>query len=161
MSDNKDFFKKQTDSSRVKAAIISEYFPQYCRIISSKHEPQRFGYYDMFAGPGIYDDESWSTPLLLAKNCYDDPFLRDKVWMVFNDLTYGDKLKDNFEKYFQKGTFRFDPHFASKTFGECSEIDSFLTPCYIYLYGQVTHLKYLCLYNFPGIHLIFHITLPN
>ena len=50
MSDNKDFFKKQTDSSRVKAAIISEYFPQYCHIISRRHTPQRFGYFDMFAG---------------------------------------------------------------------------------------------------------------
>ena len=83
MSDNKDFFKKQTDSSRVKAAIISEYFPQYCHIISRRHTPQRFGYFDMFAGPGIYEDESWSTPLLVAKNCYEDTFLRDKVWMVF------------------------------------------------------------------------------
>lgn len=46
MSDNKDFFKKQTDSSRVKAAIISEYFPQYCKIISRRHTPQRFGYFD-------------------------------------------------------------------------------------------------------------------
>jgi len=46
MSDNKDFFKKQTDSSRVKAAIISEYFPQYCKIISRRHVPQRFGYFD-------------------------------------------------------------------------------------------------------------------
>ena len=71
MSDNKDFFKKQTDSSRVKAAIISEYFPQYCKIISRRHVPQRFGYFDMFAGPGIYDDGSLSTPLLIARitNC--------------------------------------------------------------------------------------------
>ena len=36
MSDNKDFFKKQTDSSRVKAAFISEYIPRYCHIISRK-----------------------------------------------------------------------------------------------------------------------------
>ena len=127
MSDNKDFFKKQTDSSRVKATIISEYFPQYCRIISRKHEPIRFGYFDMFAGPGLYDDESWSTPLLVAKNCYDDPFLRDKVWMVFNDMEYGEKLKENFEKFFQNGTFKINPHFSSKTFGECQEIDRFLT----------------------------------
>ena len=65
MSDNKDFFKKQTDSSRVKAAIISEYFPQYCHIISRRHTPQRFGYFDMFAGPGIYDDgsETGTSPM--------------------------------------------------------------------------------------------------
>lgn len=127
MSDNKDFFKKQTDSSRVKAAIISEYFPQYCHIISRRHTPQRFGYFDMFAGPGIYEDESWSTPLLIAKNCYEDTFLRDKVWMVFNDMAFGDKLKENFEKFFQNGTFRFEPFFANRVFGEWPKIDTFLT----------------------------------
>ncbi len=127
MSDNKDFFKKQTDSSRVKAAIISEYFPQYCKIISRRHTPQRFGYFDMFAGPGIYEDESWSTPLLVAKNCYEDPFLRDRVWMVFNDMAFGDKLKENFEKFFQSGTFEIEPYFANRVFGEWQKIDTFLT----------------------------------
>lgn len=127
MSDNKDFFKTQTDSSRVKAAIISEYYPQYCKIISRRHTPQRFGYFDMFAGPGIYEDESWSTPLLVAKNCYEDPFLRDRVWMVFNDMAFGDKLKENFEKFFQSGTFRYEPFFANRVFGEWPKIDTFLT----------------------------------
>lgn len=127
MSDNKDFFKKQTDSSRVKAAIISEYFPQYCKIISRRHIPQKFGYFDMFAGPGIYEDESWSTPLLVAKNCNEDPFLRDHVWMVFNDMAFGNQLKENFEKFFQSGTFRYEPYFANRVFGEWSKIDIFLT----------------------------------
>ena len=127
MSDNKDFFKKQTDSSRVKAAIISEYFPQYCKIVSRRHTPQRFGYFDMFAGPGIYDDGSLSTPLLIAKNCYEDQFLRERVWMVFNDMAFGDKLKENFEKYYQSGTFANEPFFADRTFGEWPKIDTFLT----------------------------------
>lgn len=126
MSDNKKFFKKQTDSSRVKAAIISEYFPQYCKIISRRHVPQRFGYFDMFAGPGIYDDGSLSTPLLIAKNCYEDQFLRERVWMVFNDMDFGDKLKENFEKYYQSGTFANEPFFANRTFGEWPKIDTFL-----------------------------------
>lgn len=42
MSDNKNFFAKQTDSSRVKATIISAYFPQYCKIISRRHVPRKF-----------------------------------------------------------------------------------------------------------------------
>lgn len=87
MSDNKNFFAKQTDSSRVKATIISEYFPQYCKIISRRHVPRKFGYFDMFAGPGIYDDGSLSTPLFIGKACYEDSFLRDRVWMVFNDMS--------------------------------------------------------------------------
>ena len=89
--------------------------------------PQRFGYFDMFAGPGIYEDESWSTPLLIAKNCYDDPLLRDRVWMVFNDMAFGDKLKENFEKFFQSGTFKYEPFFANRVFGEWPKIDTFLT----------------------------------
>ncbi|SEM49344.1 hypothetical protein SAMN05216436_1052 [bacterium A37T11] len=28
--DNKDFFETQTLSSKIKAQIISEYFPKYC-----------------------------------------------------------------------------------------------------------------------------------
>ena len=116
MSDNKDFFKKQTDSSRVKAAIISEYFPQYCHIISRRHTPQRFGYFDMFAGPGIYEDESWSTPLLVAKNCYEDTFLRDKVWMVFKVTRcqarcYVMILSPNYHRIVHKA----NPHFNRKT----------------------------------------------
>ena len=91
MSDNKDFFAKQTDSSRVKAQIISEYFPQYCKIISKRHMPKKFGYYDMFAGPGMYGDGSRSTPLLVAEKCFEDASLRNRVWMVFNDMAYGDE----------------------------------------------------------------------
>ena len=75
-TDNKDFFKQQTDSSRVKATIISEYFPSYCKIICKRHVPRKFGYYDMFAGPGMYEDGCLSTPLLVASKCYKDAFLR-------------------------------------------------------------------------------------
>jgi hypothetical protein len=31
-----DFFNEQTSSSDVKAKIVSEYFPQYCRILLKK-----------------------------------------------------------------------------------------------------------------------------
>lgn len=127
MSDNKDFFKQQTDSSRIKATIISEYFPQYCQIISKKHQPKRLGYYDMFAGPGRYDDGNPSTPLMVAEKCYESPFLRENVWFVFNDLAYGDKLKENFEESFPTGSFKISPFFANRKFGEWPQIDAFLT----------------------------------
>ena len=49
----KCFFEKQTLSSRVKASIVSEYFPKYCKIIVKKHVPERIGYFDLFAGPDV------------------------------------------------------------------------------------------------------------
>ena len=55
MTDN-NFFEKQTLSSRVKASIVSEYFPKYCKIIVKRHMPKRIGYFDLFSGPGLYED---------------------------------------------------------------------------------------------------------
>ena len=126
-TDNKDFFKTQTDSSRVKATIISEYFPSYCKIIGRHHVPKKFGYYDMFAGPGMYEDGGLSTPLLVAGKCANDSYLKDRVWMVFNDMMYGDTLKENFEANYPDGTFRYKPFFANRVFGEWPKIDEFLT----------------------------------
>lgn len=126
-TDNKDFFKTQTNSSRVKATIISEYFPSYCKIIGRHHVPKKFGYYDMFAGPGMYEDGGLSTPLLVAGKCANDSYLKDRVWMVFNDMMYGDTLKENFEANYPDGTFRYKPFFASRVFGEWPKIDEFLT----------------------------------
>lgn len=126
MTDNRDFFEKQTSSSRIKATIVSDYFVKYCKIISRRHMPKKFGYFDMFAGPGIYKDGSWSTPLLVAEKCQKEQFLKDRVWMVFNDKEYGDILKENFETFFPLGTFKYKNHFRSRTFGECLEIDQFL-----------------------------------
>lgn len=125
MSEN-NFFEKQTLSSKVKASIISDYFPKYCSIIIKKHNPERIGYFDLFSGPGKYDDGNPSTPLLLAQNCANNEILKNKVWMVFNDKEYGDDLKRNFLTAFPEGTFSFKPHFGHSTVGECEEIDRFI-----------------------------------
>lgn len=121
------FFEKQTLSSRVKASIVSEYFPKYCKIIVKKHVPRRIGYFDLFAGPGLYEDGNYSTPLLVAKNCYNDDLLKKRVWMVFNDKEYSPQLQENFLKLYPSGTFAFNPHFGHSTVGECEAIDRFIT----------------------------------
>lgn len=126
MADN-NFFEKQTLSSRVKASIVSEYFPKYCKIIVKKHMPERIGYFDLFAGPGMYEDGNASTPLLIANNCNNDNLLQQKVWMVFNDKDYSEQLKKNFLKQYPEGTFSFKPHFGHSVVGECKEIDAFIT----------------------------------
>ena len=124
---NSTFFEKQTLSSRVKASIVSEYFPKYCKIIVKKHVPRRIGYFDLFAGPGLYEDGNYSTPLLVAKNCYNDDLLKKRVWMVFNDKEYSPQLQENFLKLYPIGTFAFNPHFGHSTVGECEAIDRFIT----------------------------------
>ncbi|MBD5505577.1 MAG: three-Cys-motif partner protein TcmP [Lachnospiraceae bacterium] len=121
-----NFFEKQTLSSRVKASIVAEYFPSYAKIISSKHVPRRIGYYDLFAGPGKYDDGNPSTPILLARNCVKDRYLRERVWMVFNDKEYKEALEQNFTQEFPTGTFTQKIYFRDQEVGSCQGINTFL-----------------------------------
>jgi three-Cys-motif partner protein len=87
------FFEKQTNSSRVKARIVSEYFPSYCKIITRKYQPKAVRYIDLFAGPGIYKDGNASTPILIGKHCEKDSELKTNVWLIFNDNTYSETRK--------------------------------------------------------------------
>jgi len=121
-----NFFEKQTLSSKVKANIVSEYFPKYCSIIIKKHVPEKIGYLDLFSGPGMYEDGNPSTPILIARNCMKDEDLKNRVWMVFNDKCYSEQLKDNFNKEFPEGTFKYKPHFGHSTVGESQEINDFI-----------------------------------
>lgn len=122
----KDFFEKQTISSKIKASIVSEYFPSYCKIIVRKHQPKELRYIDLFAGPGIYEDGSPSTPILIGRHCVSDGFLRQKVKLIFNDNKYHETLKTNFAKEFPENTFSFKPHFGKSTVGQHEGISEFL-----------------------------------
>ena len=125
MAEN-NFFERQTLSSKVKASIISEYFPKYCKIIVKSHTPKKIGYYDLFSGPGIYEDGNYSTPLLIANKCFNDELLKRKVWMVFNDNVFSEQLKHNFLQLYPNGTFFYKPHFGHSTVGESEEINKFI-----------------------------------
>ncbi len=123
---NKDFFKKQTISSRIKANIVAEYFPQYCKILL-KRPQQEIRYLDLFSGPGKYEDGNFSTPLLIAQSCAKDNLLKQKVRLMFNDNEYCEQLKANFESEFEENTFTFEPRFGDKTVGEDEQILEYLT----------------------------------
>lgn len=126
MSDNKDFFENQTISSKIKASIVSEYFPSYCKIIAKKIQPKSIRYIDLFAGPGMYNDGNPSTPVLIGNYCEKDAFLKQNVKMIFNDNVFGKQLEDNFTSKFGSDTFNHPPHFGKSTVGENPEITKFL-----------------------------------
>ncbi len=96
---NEDFFESQRDQSRVKSEIVSLYFDVWSNIIQSvlagpRQADKRLGYVDLFSGPGVYEDDSPSTPLkVLAYTLADDTKSRNLV-TVFNDHNkeYTDRL---------------------------------------------------------------------
>jgi len=128
MSEN-NFFASQTQSSRIKANIVANYFPKYCKIIL-KNKQSQIRYLDLFAGPGMYLDGNLSTPILIGKACECDPILKQKVFLMFNDNEHIDTLKKCFEEQFPIGTFTYNPIFGDKTVGEDEKIDTYLNKKY-------------------------------
>lgn len=122
----KDFFKVQMLSSKIKASIVSEYFPKYCNIIM-KAGQKEIRYVDLFAGPGIYEDGNPSTPMLIARHCNSNPRLKEIIKFLFNDKDYKNELEKNFVNEFEDGTFPRGVHFGDLTVGKSERITNYLS----------------------------------
>jgi three-Cys-motif partner protein len=69
---------------------VSKYFSAWANVIlaTQKKNPQRtqkMAYIDLFAGPGRYDDQSKSTPLLVLETILASPDLTNRMVTLFND----------------------------------------------------------------------------
>lgn len=119
-----DFFENQTLSSWIKANIVSEYFPSYCKIISRRARHDEIRFIDLFSGPGVYNDGNASTPILVARKCEKDGFLKQNVRFIFNDKNpnYIESLVKNFKTEFPSGTFDKPPRFLNRVVGDDDEI---------------------------------------
>ena len=85
-----NFFQEQREQSLIKARIVSEYFSRWAYVILGTQKkypshPQRMAYIDLFAGPGRYEDQSKSTPLLVLEKILSDPDLIHRMVTIFND----------------------------------------------------------------------------
>ena len=84
------WFQEQSEQSLIKARIVSKYFKQWAYVMlgtqkKSTNTNQRIAYVDLFAGPGRYDDQSKSTPLMVLETILADSELSDRMIMMFND----------------------------------------------------------------------------
>ncbi len=82
------FFEQPTEQSRVKTAIVANYFKAWADVMISVVKRQangRIAYVDLFAGPGRYSDGTPSTPLIILEKAINDPDLRQALLTVFND----------------------------------------------------------------------------
>ncbi|MEJ7671703.1 MAG: three-Cys-motif partner protein TcmP [Chitinophagaceae bacterium] len=124
-AEEKNFGLHKVPESRIKALLVSDYFPQYCRIVD-RGKGQGFTYVDLWAGRGKYDNGGLSTPLLLADIIVKDDYLRQKVKFAFNDLNNIDTLKKNFEDRYEKGIFTKEPWFGKLDAENCPQIRRYL-----------------------------------
>lgn len=83
MPSNDAFFANQSEQSAVKAHIVSSYFSAWARVIQKWNTPM--AYFDLFCGPGKYENDKPSAPLLIVQKTLADPALLSRMNFVFND----------------------------------------------------------------------------
>ena len=86
MNDN-SFFDESTEQSQVKSRIVEKYFCAWVQVM--KRWADTIGYIDLYAGPGLYQDGSKSTPILVLERAIEREDIRDKLVCLFNDLNQG------------------------------------------------------------------------
>lgn len=125
-SQEEKFWATQRPESRIKALLVSNYFPQYCRIIYPKSKGAGFTYVDFWAGRGKYNDGGLSTPLLLGDIIAKDEVLKKIVTFAFNDLNNIEILKNNFRDRYLEGTFTQVPFFLNLDVTNSPQIKNYL-----------------------------------
>lgn len=84
------FFDEQSEQSRIKAAIVTDYFWAWAGVIigqQKKHpqHAQKLAYIDLFAGPGRYTSGAKSTPVMIIEKAVGDENVRTRLCAIFND----------------------------------------------------------------------------
>ncbi len=80
-----EFYQTPSDASRVKQAIVATYFGAWKNVLKTWRTAPMLGYVDLYSGPGVYADGSFSTPLLILQQAIEDDYLRNKLLAIFND----------------------------------------------------------------------------
>jgi three-Cys-motif partner protein len=79
------FYQTPSDASRVKQAIVTTYFGAWKNVLKTWRNAPTLGYVDLYSGPGVYADGSFSTPLLILRQALEDDYLVNKLATTFND----------------------------------------------------------------------------
>ena len=84
---NNEFFEGQRQQSLIKSEIVRKYFWAWAKVIipSAKKYSGKIAYIDLFAGPGIYQDGTKSTPILILERAIQEQDMRDLLVALFND----------------------------------------------------------------------------
>jgi three-Cys-motif partner protein len=119
---SEDFFDEQLPGSKVKSSIVVSYFIKWARVMANrvKGSGDKIAYIDLFCGPGKYDDDSDSTPLLILKEAIKDPNLSRSLITLFNDMEPENvrKLKEEAEKLPEFSKLKHIPVFMEEPIGK-------------------------------------------
>lgn len=110
--DTAGFFEEPKEHSIVKTTIVTKYYPAWANIMKSRLRSDKMAYFDLFSGPGRYDDGTASTPVKILEATIANEVLRDQVITYFFDENPGcvEALQANFDDLPGVETLKFKPH---------------------------------------------------
>lgn len=87
-------FEEQKEQSAIKTEIVTKYFNAWAKILSVRFP--KIAYIDLFAGPGVYEDGTKSTPVIITENVLNNPSFISKTQLYFNEMNteHYNKLKN-------------------------------------------------------------------
>lgn len=119
-----DFFQEQSEQSQIKSAIVSKYFWSWAKVITghqkARGEQPKIAYFDLFAGPGRYEDNTKSTPILILEQALADPTFSKALVTLFNDKTpaFSSSLKKEIEALDGVQNLKFAPDVQCEEVGD-------------------------------------------
>ncbi len=126
---------------------MHKYFCSWARIIKSRTRSRKMAYFDLYAGPGAYDDGTPSTPLRILRTVIDDPTLREQTLTFFSDenSSITDRLRANVNALPGVETLRYPPHIQAQR-AQDTGLDTYFAEA-----GVVPSLMFLDPFGYEGI----------
>lgn len=128
-------FAEQREQSAIKTEIVTKYFDAWSKILSQRFS--KLAYIDLFAGPGIYDDGSESTPIIILKEIIKSPELRSKFVVCLNDKNIDNyqKLVSNISKLEDITLLKYSPKISNSevTYDTPAEFNFSKIPCFCFI----------------------------
>ena len=120
-----NWFEEQREQSLIKARIVSKYFKQWAGVMLGTikkydRQAQKLAYIDLFAGPGRYNDQSKSTPILVLETILANPELSSRMVTLFNDKDNNnvENLKISVTQLPNIGQLQYAPIFFNEEVGD-------------------------------------------
>jgi len=101
MKSERDFFKGKRPWSKIKDRVLGEYLVPYLRKVAKLRKP--IVIVDAFAGPGIFEDGSEGSPIIICKKAEEHSPDNYLAIFVNNNKRFHSELEKNLEPYKKKG----------------------------------------------------------
>jgi three-Cys-motif partner protein len=113
-----NFFEEQKEQSQIKSAIVKKYFMAWAKIISRRAD--KIAYIDLYAGQGVYEDGTKSTPILVLESALKDDLMNQRLTTLFNDTNseFAKSLEIAINSIHDINKLKFKPDVTNYTVGD-------------------------------------------